>query len=71
MIKFKIFANIWEGERWKFGEVLEKCQNFTYFDIFWGILDKRKGNLGQECAKRGILSLQGKTGTLALISLEK
>ena len=27
--------------------MLEKCQNFRCFDIFWGILDKGKGTLGQ------------------------
>ena len=47
MIKFKIFPKIREGERCKFGEVLEKCQNFRLLDIFWDVLDKMKGNLGQ------------------------
>ena len=35
MIKFKIFPRNWEGERCKFGEVLEKCQNFSFL-IFSG-----------------------------------
>ena len=35
-----------------------------FFYIFWDILDKRKGNLGQECVKRGLLSFQGKIGTI-------
>ena len=56
MIKLWSFAKIWEGERCKFLEVLEKCQNYRFFDIFWDILDKRKGNLGQECVKDGLLS---------------
>ena len=32
-------------------EVLEKCQNYRVFDIFWNILNKMKNNLGQECVK--------------------
>ena len=53
MIKFRISPKIWEGERCKFGEVLEQCQNYCFLDIFWyiNISDKRKGNLGQECIK--------------------
>ena len=48
-----------EGERGKFGKVLEKCQIICFFDIFWEILNKMKDNLGQEC----VLSYQGKIGT--------
>ena len=54
MVKFNIHSKIWEGKRCQFGEVLEKCQN----------IDKIKGNLGQECVKGGLLSFQGKTGTV-------
>ena len=50
-VKCRIHPKIWEGKRCKFGEVLEKCQNCMFFDIFWDILDKIKVNLGQECVK--------------------
>ena len=33
--------------------------------IFWDILNKMKDNIGQECVKRGLLSFQGKIGTIA------
>ena len=56
-------SKIWEGERCKFGEVLGKCRNYRFFDIFWDILDKGKGNLGEECVKRRLLIFQGKIGT--------
>ena len=52
---------IWEGERCKFGSV-GKCQNF---DIFWNNLDEMKDNLGRECEKEGLISFQGKIGTIA------
>ena len=47
---------------------MEKCQNFRLFDIFWdiNILDKKKGNLGQEQKIEELLFLQGKIGTIAL-----
>ena len=50
MLKFRIHLSIWEGGRCKLGEVLEnvKVVGFLYF---WDILDKMKGNLGQECVK--------------------
>ena len=32
--------------------MLEKCQNYRFFDIFLDILDKMKENLGQERVKR-------------------
>ena len=70
MIKFRIHPNISEGERCKLGEMLEKCQNYGFFDIFFDILDKMKGNLCQECVKGGLLSFQGKIKTIPLISLE-
>ena len=57
MIELKIFSKSLKAERCKFGEVLEKCQNLRIFDIFWGILDKRKGSLGQECVEGMPLSL--------------
>ena len=61
MIKFGIHPKVWEGERCKFGKVLGKCQNFLskVFCIFWDILEKVKGNLGQECVKRGPFILAG------------
>ena len=65
MIKFRIHSNIWEGERCKLGEVLGKCQNYRFFEIFWDILDKMKGYLSQECAKDGLISFQGKIRTIA------
>ena len=45
-------------------EMLEKCQNYRFFDIFRSILDKMKDNLDQEFAK-GVLFSQGKTGTIS------
>ena len=30
--------------------MLEKCQNYKFFDIFWDILNKMKDNLEQEWA---------------------
>ena len=38
---------------------------FLFFDIFWDIFYKWKGNLSQECVKRGLLSFQSKIGTIA------
>ena len=35
-----------------------------FFDIFLDILHKMKENLGQEHVKRGLLSFQGKNGTI-------
>ena len=67
MIKFRIYPKIWEGERFKFGKVLKKCQNYRFFkNIFRDILNKMKDNLGVECVKEDILSFQGKIGTTAL-----
>ena len=43
-------------------EVLEKCQSYRFFDIFWDIVNN---TLGQECVTEGFLSFQGKTGTIA------
>ena len=60
MIKFRIYLKILEGERCKFGEASEKCQNYRFFDIFLDILHKFKGNLDQEHVKRGPLYFQGK-----------
>ena len=45
---------------------VKKCQNYRSFLCILGHLDKRKGNLDQECVKRGILSFQGKIRTIAL-----
>ena len=58
MIKFRIFSEMWEEKRCEFGEVLEKCQNHRFFDIFWDILDKRNCNFGHEYLKRELLSFQ-------------
>ena len=66
VIKFSIFPKIWEGMMCKFREVSGKCQNYRFFNIFWDIFDKWKGNLGQECVKKEALSFQGKIGTIAL-----
>ena len=64
MIKFKIHPKICEGKWCKFGNVLEKCQNYRFFEIFCDISNKMKDNLGQECVKGRLLSLQGKIGTI-------
>ena len=45
--------------------MLGKCQNYRFFDIFLDILHKMKDNLGQKRVKRGLLSFQGKIGTIA------
>ena len=45
--------------------MLGKCQNYRFFDIFWDILNKMKDNLGQECVKEGLLSFNGKIGTIS------
>ena len=37
---------------------------YTFLYIFWVILNKMKDNLGQECVKGGLLSFQGKIGTI-------
>ena len=52
IIKFRIFPEFLDRERCKFREAFEKCQNYTSVDIFWDILDKKKGNLGQQCVKK-------------------
>ena len=53
---------------WK---VLEKGQNYRFFDIFWDILNKMKDNLGQKCVKGGFYPSKAKLEQLPLISLEK
>ena len=40
------------------------CQNYVFFYIFYDILDRRKANVGQEYVERGLLSFQGKNGTI-------
>ena len=65
MIKFRIQPKIGEEERCKLGTVLEKCQNYRFFDIFLDILHKMRENLGREFVKRRLLSFQGKIGTIA------
>ena len=37
----------------KFGKVLEKCQNYSFFFLTFS---KMKDNLGQECVKGELLS---------------
>ena len=44
--------------------MLEKCQKYWFFDIFWDILDEMKGNLGNDYVKGGLLSFQDKIGTI-------
>ena len=41
-----------------------KCQHYRFLDIFWDILDKRKGNLGKEFVKREFPSFLGKIGKI-------
>ena len=53
MIKFRIHFSLGEEEA-QIWEVLEKCQNCRFLDMFWDILKKMKNYLGQEC-KRGTL----------------
>ena len=65
MIKFRIHLKIWYVERCKFGKVLKKCQNMGFLDIFLDILNRTKENLGQEHVKGGLLSFQGKIGTIS------
>ena len=48
-----------------------KMSKLYVFDIFWDILDKMKGDLGQECVKRELLSFQGEIGTINPDFLEK
>ena len=45
--------------------MLQKCQNYRFFDIFLDLLHKMKENLGQERVKERLLSFQGKIGTIA------
>ena len=45
---------------------VEKMSILLVFYISWDILDKRKGNLGQECVNRGLLFFQDKKGIIAL-----
>ena len=46
-------------------ESVGKCQNHRFYNIFRDILNKMKDNLDQECVKGGLLSLQGKIGTIS------
>ena len=47
------------GKYWKNVKII------GFLDIFWNILNKMKYNLIQECAKGGLLSFQGKIGTIS------
>ena len=44
--------------------MFKKCQDYRFFDIFLDILHKIKENLGQEHVEMGLLSFQGKIGTI-------
>ena len=46
-------------------QIWENVKIIVFFYIFWDILNKMKDNLGQECVKGGLLSFQGKIGTIA------
>ena len=59
------------GKYWKLGKVLEKCQNYSFSDIFWDILNKMKDNLGQESVKGGFYPSRAELEQFPLISLEK
>ena len=50
--------------------MLEKCQNYSFFDIFWDNLNKIKDNLGKKCVKGGFFPSKAKLEQLSLISLE-
>ena len=71
MIKFRIYPKIYEGEKCQFGKVLEKCQNYRFFDIFLDILHKMKENLGQERVKGGFYPSRATLEQFPLIPLEK
>ena len=60
MIKFRIHHKILEGGEVQIWESAGKCQNYRFLDILSDILDKMKDNLGQECVKGKLLSLQDK-----------
>ena len=55
-------------ENWGY---VKKCQNYRFFDISWDILDKIKGNLDQERAKKDFYPSRAKVEQLPMISLEK
>ena len=59
---------IWEGKKCKFGKVSKKCKDYGLFDIFWDMLDKGKGTLGQMGASD---SSSTQLEQLPLTSLEK
>ena len=65
MIKLRIHPKLRREKGCKFGKVLEKCQNYRFFDIFGDIFNKMKDNLCQKCVKGGLLSFQGKIETIA------
>ena len=52
-------------------ETVWKMSKLKVFDIFWDILNKMKGNLGQECVKGGFYPSRAKLKEFPLISLEK
>ena len=55
----------------KFGEVLKKCQNYRFFDIFLDILHKIiEKNWGQEHVKGGFYTSRKKLEQFSLLSLE-
>ena len=64
MIKVRIHLKIWKGRDANLGRCWENVKIIGFFYIFWDILDKMKDNLSQEYVKRGLLSFQGKIGTI-------
>ena len=52
-----------------FGKMLEECQNYGCFDIFWDTLYKMKDNLDRECVKVGFYPSNPSKEKLAHFSL--
>ena len=52
-------------------KVLGKCQNYSFKNIFWDIIDKIINYLGRECGKGGLYPSRAKLEQFTLISLEK
>ena len=63
MIKFRIYPKFKMGKV-QIWESVAKMSKSWVFDIFWGIFNKMKYNLGQKCVNRA------KMERLPLISLE-
>ena len=67
---YDVPQNLGDGEVQICGSV-KKCQNHRVFYIFWDILDKLKGDLSQECVKKGLYFFRAKLEQSLLISPEK